>query len=104
MRNFKTRASDWQKVNDNKVVSREAAAAIGRAEISAAASRLRIINFLNSVGLRPRLRAAIASRFRKGATSILALRAGEVTTLTAEGLTSLSLREFDLRPFDFRSC
>jgi hypothetical protein len=53
MRNFKTRASDWQKVKDNKVVSREAAAAIGRAEISAAASRLRFLFLPVSRGLTP---------------------------------------------------
>jgi hypothetical protein len=52
-----------------EVVSREAAAAIGRAQCAAAASRLKIIFRLNSVGFRPRLRAAIASRFRNGATS-----------------------------------
>jgi hypothetical protein len=57
-----------------KVVSREAAAGIGSAESAVAASRLKIIICLNSVGLHPRLRAAIASRFQNGATSKLTLR------------------------------
>jgi hypothetical protein len=52
-----------------KILSREAATAIGRAECAAAASRLKIIFCLSTVGLRPRLHAAIASRFRKCATS-----------------------------------
>jgi hypothetical protein len=42
-------------VKRNKVVSREAATGIGRAESAVAASRLKIIIGLNSVGLRPRL-------------------------------------------------
>jgi hypothetical protein len=59
-----------------KIASREAATAIGRAARAAAASRLKIIFCLVPVGLRPRprLRAAIASRFRKCATSKLTLR------------------------------
>jgi hypothetical protein len=56
------------------IASREAATAIGRAEISAAASRLRSLSCLVPVGLCPRLHAAIASRFRKCATSILTFR------------------------------
>jgi hypothetical protein len=56
------------------VASREAAAAIGREEISAAASRLGLLFCLVPVGLRPRLHAAIASRFRNGATLKLTLR------------------------------
>jgi hypothetical protein len=50
-------------------ISREAAAALGRAESAVAASRLKIIIGLKSAGLHPRLHAAIASRFRKCATS-----------------------------------
>jgi hypothetical protein len=71
-------------------VSREAAAAIGREEIDVAASRLQIIICKSSVGLRPRLCAAIASRFRKCATSKLALRACVSELNTAEGLTKLT--------------
>jgi hypothetical protein len=56
-------------VKKNKVKSREAATAIGRAKCAAAASRLKIIFCLSTVGLRPRLHAAIASRFLKCATS-----------------------------------
>jgi hypothetical protein len=56
----------------DKVSSREAATAIGRAERAAAASRLKISICLSSVGLHPRLHAAIASRFLKSATFLRA--------------------------------